>query len=432
MIAERAKAAAGAHAGSGGHSTACCICTTAVALGSDRRPLYAHARGHAAVLDRAATENRCAPACSTRYAHGRLTIANALGNGVGDDKAVYAYVPAAHLVLSRRGQCWSRCRPTCAPNATSATMCSTRLDQLVVKPVDGFGGYGITIGPESSEAELDARRLELLAQPERFIAQDVVALSTHPTFDGTGFHPHHVDLRAFVHLRPGPATADRTRCAGGTDPSGAGGQHDRQLLQRRWRQGHLDPRVEGDRMCGLCGEIRFDGAAPDIAAVGRMCAAMAPRGPDGSGVHEHGAVAFGHRRLSIIDLSDRGRASRWWTANSGSRWCSTAASTTTESCVTNCAALGYRFFSSADSEVVLKGFHAWGTRCVDRFKGMFAFADRGAAIRAPSRSPATGSASSRSISPSRRAGCGSRPRSRPCCAAGGVDTRSTGSRCTIT
>ena len=63
--------------------------------------------------------------------------------------------------------------------------------------------HGITIGPEASDAALAARRVELTMQPERFIAQDVVHLSTHPTFDGTGFHPHHVDLRAFVHLRPG-------------------------------------------------------------------------------------------------------------------------------------------------------------------------------------------------------------------------------------
>jgi carboxylate-amine ligase len=137
--------------------------------------------------------------------HGRLTIANALGNGVGDDKAVYAYVPQLISYYLGQEPLLEQVRTYLCAERDQRDYVLERLDQLVVKPVDGFGGYGITIGPESSEAELNARRLELLAQPERFIAQDVVALSTHPTFDGTGFHPHHVDLRAFVHLRPGPA-----------------------------------------------------------------------------------------------------------------------------------------------------------------------------------------------------------------------------------
>ena len=59
------------------------------------------------------------------------------------------------------------------------------------------------IGPEATDEAIDVRRRELLTQPERYIAQEVIALSTHPTFDGDGMYPHHVDLRAFVHLRPG-------------------------------------------------------------------------------------------------------------------------------------------------------------------------------------------------------------------------------------
>ena len=75
------------------------------------------------------------------------------------------------------------------------------LANLVVKPIDGLGGGGVLIGPEASDAALNARRRELLTQPERFIAQELIALSTHPTFDGQAMYPHHVDLRAFVHLR---------------------------------------------------------------------------------------------------------------------------------------------------------------------------------------------------------------------------------------
>ena len=80
----------------------------------------------------------------------------------------------------------------------------------MVKPVDGFGGAGVVIGPEATTEALEVRRRELQTQPERWIAQETVALSTHPTFDGEGMYPHHVDLRAFVHLRPGPrsVTAD--------------------------------------------------------------------------------------------------------------------------------------------------------------------------------------------------------------------------------
>ena len=77
----------------------------------------------------------------------------------------------------------------------------------MVKPVDGYGGNGITIGPECSEEALQERARELKANPERYIAQDVVRLSTLPTYgtDTSGnstIHPRHVDLRAFVHVRP--------------------------------------------------------------------------------------------------------------------------------------------------------------------------------------------------------------------------------------
>jgi carboxylate-amine ligase len=135
---------------------------------------------------------------------GALTIANALGNGVGDDKAIYAYVPA--MIEYYLGE-----KPALAQVPT--WICSERaqrdyvldnLADLVVKPIDGSGGNGVIIGPDASDEALETRRRELLSQPERYIAQQTVALSTHPTFDGEGMYPHHVDLRAFVHLRPGP------------------------------------------------------------------------------------------------------------------------------------------------------------------------------------------------------------------------------------
>jgi carboxylate-amine ligase len=134
---------------------------------------------------------------------GTLAIANALGNGIGDDKAIYAHVPA--MIEYYLGE-----KPTLAQVPT--WICAERaqrdyvidhLAELVVKPIDGFGGAGVVIGPDATAKELHERRRELETQPERFIAQEAIALSTHPTFDGEGMYPHHVDLRAFVHLRSG-------------------------------------------------------------------------------------------------------------------------------------------------------------------------------------------------------------------------------------
>ncbi len=135
---------------------------------------------------------------------GNLTIVNALGNGVGDDKAIYALVPAmieyylGEKPLLAQVPTW-----ICAERAQRDHVLE-HLGELVVKPIDGMGGSGVLIGPEATDAALEARRRDLLIQPERFIAQELVALSTHPTFDGDGMYPHHVDLRAFVHLRQAP------------------------------------------------------------------------------------------------------------------------------------------------------------------------------------------------------------------------------------
>ncbi len=126
-------------------------------------------------------------------------------------------------------------------------------------------------------------------------------------------------------------------------------------------------------MCGICGEIRFDGRSADVAAVARMTDAMAARGPDSDGVVAHGPVAFGHRRLSIIDLSACG-AQPMVDSDLGLTLVFNGCIYNYEELREELHAAGYRFFSTADSEVVIKAFHRWGTRCVDRFKGMFAIA----------------------------------------------------------
>ena len=126
-------------------------------------------------------------------------------------------------------------------------------------------------------------------------------------------------------------------------------------------------------MCGICGEIRFDGQSADVATLSRMTRAMESRGPDSDGVVAHGPIALGHRRLSIIDLSARG-AQPMVDSDLGLTLVFNGCIYNYQDLRKQLQAAGYRFFSTADSEVVVKGFHHWGTRCVEKFKGMFAFA----------------------------------------------------------
>jgi asparagine synthase (glutamine-hydrolysing) len=126
-------------------------------------------------------------------------------------------------------------------------------------------------------------------------------------------------------------------------------------------------------MCGICGEIRFDGQSADVAAVTRMTGAMASRGPDSDGVVAHGPLAFGHRRLSIIDLSARGEQPMV-DSDLGLTLVFNGCIYNYQELRKELEAVGYQFFSTADSEVVIKAFHRWGIGCAGHFKGMFAFA----------------------------------------------------------
>ncbi|MFC4536598.1 glutamate--cysteine ligase [Sphaerisporangium dianthi] len=146
---------------------------------------------------------------------GALTLANAPGNGVADDKSLYRYVP--RLIDYYLGE-----RPLLANVPTylcrepeDRGQVLDRLSELVVKPVDGYGGQGVIIGAHASARELDEVRERILAEPERWVAQETIALSTHPTFDGERMRPHAVDLRGFVFLgeRPVVPQAALTRVA---------------------------------------------------------------------------------------------------------------------------------------------------------------------------------------------------------------------------
>jgi len=132
---------------------------------------------------------------------GRLTLANAMGNGVADDKAIYASVPEMIRFFLGEEPMVDQVPTFLCADREQRDHVLEHLDTMVVKPIDGYGGQGITIGPECTEEELEVRREELLGGPERFIAQDIVRLSTLPTFDGTDMQRRHVDLRAFVHVR---------------------------------------------------------------------------------------------------------------------------------------------------------------------------------------------------------------------------------------
>ncbi|WP_020109938.1 carboxylate--amine ligase/circularly permuted type 2 ATP-grasp protein [Nocardia sp. 348MFTsu5.1] len=132
---------------------------------------------------------------------GTLAIANALGNGIADDKAVYSFVPAMIKYYLGEDPAIEQIPTWLCAERDQRDYVLSRMDELVIKPIDGLGGSGVMIGPEATDQELADRRKDLIGHPERFVAQEVVRLSTHPTFDGQGLYPHHVDLRAFVHLR---------------------------------------------------------------------------------------------------------------------------------------------------------------------------------------------------------------------------------------
>ena len=126
-------------------------------------------------------------------------------------------------------------------------------------------------------------------------------------------------------------------------------------------------------MCGIAGELRYDGRPADAEAVRRMLPPLASRGPDGEGLVARGAVALGHRRLRIIDLSDAGRQPMT-DDELGLTLVFNGCVYNYRQLRTELQAYGYRFFSTSDTEVVLKAYHRWGADCVRRFLGMFAFA----------------------------------------------------------
>jgi len=126
-------------------------------------------------------------------------------------------------------------------------------------------------------------------------------------------------------------------------------------------------------VCGICGELRFDGRDPDLALLGRMMECLARRGPDHEGCFSDGPMALGHRRLSIIDLSERSHQPMV-DPELGLTLVFNGAIYNYRELRQELKAKGYHFFSEGDTEVILKAYAEWGERCVEHLIGMFAFA----------------------------------------------------------
>ena len=132
------------------------------------------------------------------YRQGRVSIVNAPGTGVADDKAVYAYLPRIIEYYLKEEPLIPNVPTYLCREEMDRQYVLENLEELVVKPTDASGGYGIVIGPKASRAELEEARERVKAEPHRYIAQPVINLSTVPTVTEEGWDPRHVDLRPFV------------------------------------------------------------------------------------------------------------------------------------------------------------------------------------------------------------------------------------------
>jgi uncharacterized circularly permuted ATP-grasp superfamily protein len=132
------------------------------------------------------------------WRRGNVALANAVGTGVADDKAVYAYMPRIIRYYLGEDAILENVPTHICREAEGLAHTLAHLEELVVKPVGESGGYGITIGPRASRAEIDAARAALLAEPENWISQPVIDLSVAPTLTEAGLRPRHLDLRPFA------------------------------------------------------------------------------------------------------------------------------------------------------------------------------------------------------------------------------------------
>jgi uncharacterized circularly permuted ATP-grasp superfamily protein len=129
---------------------------------------------------------------------GNVTLANAIGTGVADDKSTYVYVPEMIRFYLSEEPILSNVPTFRLSRPDDLCFVLAKLPELVVKEVQGSGGYGMLVGPKSTEKEIEEFRKRILANPKNYIAQPTLALSTCPTLVDEGVAPRHVDLRPYV------------------------------------------------------------------------------------------------------------------------------------------------------------------------------------------------------------------------------------------
>ncbi len=138
------------------------------------------------------------PGLLSAYRAGHVTLANAIGTGVADDKSIYPYVPEMIRFYLGEEPALNNVPTWMLRKPDDLKYVLEHLSELVVKEVHGAGGYGMLVGPAATRAEIDAFRSRIEAAPEKYIAQPTLALSNCPTFVDAGIAPRHVDLRPFV------------------------------------------------------------------------------------------------------------------------------------------------------------------------------------------------------------------------------------------
>ncbi len=138
------------------------------------------------------------PGLVRAYLKGNVALANAIGTGVADDKAIYAYLPRLIRYYLDEDPILENVETHICREKEALAYTLEHLGELVVKPVGESGGYGLTIGPRASKAELDLCRSKLVADPSNYISQPVIDLSVAPTLADGGIEPRHIDLRPFA------------------------------------------------------------------------------------------------------------------------------------------------------------------------------------------------------------------------------------------
>ncbi|WP_305072594.1 circularly permuted type 2 ATP-grasp protein [Propionivibrio sp.] len=138
------------------------------------------------------------PGLLTAYRAGNVTLANAIGTGVADDKSIYPYVPEMIRFYLGEEPILNNVPTYMLRKPDDLKYVLDHLPELVVKEVHGAGGYGMLVGPASTTGQIEAFRQRIIAAPEKYIAQPTLALSNCPTFVESGIAPRHLDLRPFV------------------------------------------------------------------------------------------------------------------------------------------------------------------------------------------------------------------------------------------